>query len=287
MTTQSARAALTLILLSAASGLSAPILDLSTAMMRSTYKLEGGGSIGTGFVLLVPVDSNARPNEKGVFRRTLITAAHVLEGMPGETATIHLRKLVGAKYVRYPFQFPLRAGTNALWRRHPDADVAALPLGLPDGVDIEALPSTWLLADDGVVEERGMRPGENVYALGFPLGAEANDVGFPILRSGAIASYPLTPFREQKVFLFDFKVFRGNSGGPVFTYANRHHTDDPNKTVDYCYIVGLVSGEKMVTENVTSLYETRQEQHPLSVAVVVNASMITETIYMLYPDLTK
>ena len=53
-------------------------------------------------------------------------------------------------------------------------------------------------------------------ALGFPQGLSANPAGFPILRSGRVASYPLGPSTAFPTFLLDFRVFPGNSGGPVW-----------------------------------------------------------------------
>ncbi len=53
-------------------------------------------------------------------------------------------------------------------------------------------------------------------ALGYPWGMSANTAGFPILRAGKVASYPIAPTREFPTFLLDFSVFPGNSGGPVF-----------------------------------------------------------------------
>ena len=44
----------------------------------------------------------------------------------------------------------------------------------------------------------------------------ADAAGFPILRSGRVASYPLAPASVFPTFLMDFSVFPGNSGGAVF-----------------------------------------------------------------------
>ena len=63
--------------------------------------------------------------------------------------------------------------------------------------------------------------------LGFPRGLAANAAGFPILRAGRVASYPVAPARIFPTFLLDFSVFPGNSGGPVFMSGpSRHALDD-------------------------------------------------------------
>ncbi|HPZ29776.1 MAG TPA: hypothetical protein PKU73_08720, partial [Defluviitoga sp.] len=47
------------------------------------------------------------------------------------------------------------------------------------------------------------------------------------------------------------------------------------------FIAGLVSKEFSVTETIKSLYETKQQVHPLSLAVIIHASHILETINQL------
>jgi S1-C subfamily serine protease len=94
---------------------------------------------------------------------------------------------------------------------------------LPTTADIDFLPMT-VLASDKELEELEIHPGDRLFSLGFPLGVEANEAGFPILRSGNIASFPLLPTSKTKTFLFDFAVFGGNSGGPVyFEDVNRRY----------------------------------------------------------------
>ena len=252
------------------------ITDLNTTLMRSTFKFEGNGSVGTVFIMGTPIKDN--PSS---VRYTLITAAHVLEGANGDEATLHLRVKNGDQFVRRPFVIKIRENGTNLWVRHPDADVAALFVALPTDADIQCIPTTGMFADDDFITHNEIHPGDELYVLGFPLGAEANDAGFPILRSGAIASYPIIPTRDVKTFLLDFQVYRGNSGGPVLIYQMNRIIGGKMPTVNFCRVMGLVSQEKIITEQVQSLYENRQSQHPLAAAVVVHASLIQETINLL------
>ena len=72
-------------------------------------------------------------------------------------------------------------------------------------------------------------------ALGFPRGLAANAAGFPILRSGRVASYPIAPAKIFPTFLLDFSVFPGNSGGPVFmTQVDRHRPGDATSAARTC-----------------------------------------------------
>jgi len=134
------------------------------------------------------------------------------------------------------------------------------------------------LAGDTEFEKYELHPGDELLCLGFPLGVQANEAGFPILRSGKIASYPLTPLKVVKHFLFDFKIYPGNSGGPVyFSYSGRTYGDTGRLGENLQYVVGLV------TSSIGSLFFQGQE---ISVAQVVPAGFIVETINQL-PELEK
>jgi S1-C subfamily serine protease len=169
--------------------------------------------IGTGFVMGVPL--TAQPSQG---RFVLITAAHVLEGIQGDIAILHLRRRVDAStnlWAQEPVPLQIRANGKPIWKRHPDADVAAMYIRLPPEAAIPLITSA-MLADDKMLSDFEIHPGDEVKCLGFPLGVASNDAGFPVLRSGMIASYPLVPTATTKTFLFDFRVFKGNSGGPVY-----------------------------------------------------------------------
>lgn len=158
-------------------------------------------------------------------------------------------------------------------------------VNLPLEADHDLLSAPRFLADDRFYADADIHSGDRLFALGFPFGCEADNAGFPILRNGAIASYPLTPTKVRNTFLLDLEVFRGNSGGPVYFYErNRLIKENWPKTFDLCQIMGLISEEKILTERVQTLYETKDEMHPINVAVVVHASLIRETIEMLPPS---
>ena len=260
--------------------MSAKRFELNTVLMRSTFKLIGKGSIGTAFIIGRPMEA-----DKTKAYYLMVTAAHVLEEMKGTHATLLLRKK-NEEYQKVAYPVMIRSKGKPLWARHTDevVDVAVMYVSLPEEIDLLLL-STTMLADDEVLKKFEIHPGDELMCLGYPFGAEATEAGFPILRSGKIASYPLIPTKQTKTFLYDFRVFRGNSGGPVYfvesgrTYAGGMHIG----TIQF--IAGLVSKEHIITEKVISLYETREEQHPLSLATVVHTSFIKEAIEML-PQLT-
>ena len=257
----------------------ASFLDLDSETVRSTFKVQSGAVVGTAFILLQP---NTNDLSQGF--PVLITAAHVFSEMPSSNATIFLRVKEGDGYKKRPFDFPIRANGTNLWTRHPKADVAVMRINLPSDADIQQVfPSTLMLADDKFLTDRKIHPGDEVRILGYPYGFEANDAGFPVLRSGRIASFPLTPTSKVQTFLLDFQVFRGNSGGPVYILERRALNDGDLTTVNVYQILGLVSEEATLNEPVSTLDENSVIRHQLGLGVVVQAQAIKEAIDLLPP----
>ncbi|MDP3979952.1 MAG: hypothetical protein Q8Q33_00910 [Chlamydiota bacterium] len=262
-------------------------VELNTDLMRSTFKIEGPSNvkgevvIGTAFILGLPSQSNP---SKGYY--VLVTAAHILEEITGTYAGITLRRKISHnQYEKLFYEFPVRDKGKPLWVRHPDPDidVAAMFITLPAGSDIVLL-STRFLATDQVLEHYEIHPGDELMVLGFPYGVGCNDVDFPILRSGNIASFPITPVKKARSFLFDFQVFEGNSGGPVYCfypgrfYRGLYHNQQPVQ-----YIVGLVSRGVSAVQIKKKIFGVSEKKHTLVLAEVIPAVFILETIRLL-PD---
>lgn len=256
---------------------------LPTVLMRSTFKVQGPAgkageeSIGTVFILAEPDGADPK-----VSHFVLVTAAHVLENVQGEKATLFLRWEKDGAVEKLPYEIAIRAGEKPLWVRHPTADVAAMRVALPAMADLR-LASTLLLATDALLQQHQIGPGEELIVLGYPRGAEANEAGFPILRSGRIASYPLTPMAKTGTFLLDFQVFPGNSGGPVFLYSRNRFQDEQNRPVTVQCMLGLVSREVQIVERTKTADGEKTTMQPLGIGVVVHASFIREVLDMLPP----
>jgi len=250
-------------------------LDINTMLMRSTFKLEGNGSIGTAFILGKPM-----PKEPNRAYFVMVTAAHVLNQMKGEKAVLHLRKKEGESFKRIPIEIRIRKGDKALWTTHPSADVAVMYVSLPKEADITLMP-TDLLATDEVLQKFEIHPGDRLTCLGFPLNSEANEAGFPILRSGYIASYPLVPTKTVKSFLFDFNVFEGNSGGPVYLVDLNRGYGGAINIGSVQFLVGLVSAQMENLEPIQSRTELRIQKTQLGLGVVIHAALIREALALL------
>ena len=107
-------------------------------------------------------------------------------------------------------------------------------------------------------------------ALGFPRGLAANQAGFPILRSGRVASFPVAPAKVFPTFLLDFTVFPGNSGGPVFmSQAAHRRVGGADAGQDVQFIAGLL----------TQQVELNNER--LEIGIVTHAKFIRETMALM------
>ena len=217
--------------------------ELSTTLMRSTFKITGSKKFGTAFIVGKQI-----PDTLGQAFYVLVTAAHVLRDIEEDEATLWLRKKEGDNFSRLYWKVPIRQSKKPLWIEHPEADIAVMYVKLPKVADIEFLPLSFL-ATDKELKDYQIHPGDGLFCLGFPLGAEANEAGFPILRSGTIASFPLFPTSKTKTFLFDFAVFGGNSGGPVYFEDTNRSNRGAIKLGEVLHI-GLVSEQHVVTQKV-------------------------------------
>lgn len=253
--------------------------EINTVLMESTFKIEGPNSIGTGFLI-------GRPylNDPSKSRLTLVTAAHVLEEIQGENAVLVMReKSEAGKWLKQRQVVRIRDGGKPLYVRHKNADVAAMYVSVPQNMISGPVLGIQLLAGDDMLRGFEVHPGDEIFALGYPLGAEANEAGFPVLRSGKIASYPLLPTDDVKTFLFDFRVFPGNSGGPVYFYGSNRAYKGSTHLGLVNFVIGLVSQERRMTEKIKELYGVREQSYSLGLAEVVHASLIKETVELLPP----
>jgi S1-C subfamily serine protease len=247
----------------------AHVWDLTVGLIEATVQLDQPSgpntrTVGTGFLIQAPLAD-------GTPRVVLVTAAHVLEQMEEPEARIGWRTALADGSWRFdPQPLTIRDGEGEpLWTRHPDRDVAVMEISAPDDFARAAIPLGWL-ADANAFDAWQVGPADELLSLGFPRGLSANRAGFPILRVGRIASYPLSPVSAFPTFLLDFNVFPGNSGGPVFwtpSARKRPGAMEPESA----FVAGLLS------------QEVRVNDEQLEIGVVTHAVFVREAIEML-PD---
>ncbi|MDB5417695.1 MAG: hypothetical protein JWP50_1114 [Phenylobacterium sp.] len=242
-------------------------IDLAVDLMHATVQLEqplgnGTRTVGTGFLI-------SDPGPDGTPRTVLVTANHVLEGMPGSTAKIGFRiENTDGSWNYSPTPVRIRdASGHELWTHHPSRDVAALVITAPPEFAKAAIPQAYLAGDDTFTTYQ-VGAGDEMMALGFPRGLAANQAGFPILRAGRVASYPVAPAKIFPTFLLDFAVFPGNSGGPVFMTDQDHRRAAAGAAAPE-FIAGLL----------TQQVELNNER--LEIGIVTHAKFIRETLARL------
>jgi hypothetical protein len=266
------------------------IPDFPVELINATVQIEqdlgnNTKTVGTAFLVSAPTP-DGRP------RTVLVTAGHLFDRMPKPEARIgwrlgssvgDWRYAPGPLAIRMQGPQSLDAGESAtqassppvsmndgrpLWVRHPSQDIAAIAIQAPPEFVKAAIPVAWL-ADERTFTAHNVRPGDEMMALGFPRGLSSNRAGFPILRWGRVASYPLTPVSSFPTFLLDFRVFDGNSGGPVFM-ADPDRGAPGAKDGGAAYFVAGVLIKQV---------ESRGDR--LEIGVVVHAKHVREAIAML------
>jgi S1-C subfamily serine protease len=237
-------------------------VDLTLDLINATIQIEqpeaaDQRTVGTGFLL-------DDPGPDGRSRTVLVTAAHVFELMPGDEAKIGWRIQRPDGSWRYdPQPLRIRDHGKPLWTQHPDQDVAVIVLKAPETFAKAAIPLAWL-ADRKTFTDYAIGPGDEMMTLGFPHGLSSNTAGFPILRSGRVASYPLSPISAYPTFLIDLHVLPGNSGGPVFMAQYGARRPDTEQAPPPPLISGVLT-----------------KQVDLEIGVVTHAVFIRETVDLL------
>lgn len=251
----------------AAAGLANPRRDAAAAIIDATVQIdqpsgEGLRTVATAFLVNAP-----RPD--GAPRTVLVTARHVLEQMPERSARIGWRVQQadgGWRFTPQPLEIR-GAALEPLWSAPPDRDVAVMEITAPEAFARAAIPLGWLAGAEDF-DAMGVAAGDELFALGFPRGLSSNRAGFPILRAGRVASWPLTPVRTYPTFLLDFHVFPGDSGGPVFWTAavRRTRSDD---APDHPVVVGVV------------IREVIAQDQGMGIGVIAHADYVREAIALL------
>jgi hypothetical protein len=225
-------------------------------LILATYKLANDASTGTGTVFR----SEAA---EGASKSRLLTAHHVLDRMQGDSCTlVSRRRHENGVFQRHEIRLLIRREGKPLWKKHPAHDLAVLPL--PDAMKVEALPLDSLASETLLAD---VHAGDAVQLAVFPERVEANNAGFPILRAGIIASYPVVPVKPHPVLLVDVTTWPGDSGGPVIHASLRSPSGGP-------LVVGVVRGMRNITETIKeSRFVERRIHHPLGISEVLHATM--------------
>jgi V8-like Glu-specific endopeptidase len=239
------------------------------SLLHATMKIQQGNTVATCFLV-----DDGKPQTP-----VLITAAHVVESMQGPEAQLVARRMVSpGTYEK--LLVPISVGTNESrrWRRHPTEDVAALRIDLPEGSTQLATIDHQALIHQAEWDESNLAAGVTVHFLGYPHRDEASPSGFPILRHGSIACFPLQPFAAVRQMLVGGEVYEGDSGGPVFL---QRPSEVDERWGSGPKVVGIVAGQRMIDEEVRMLQGVMKLRHRFALANVIMSPAIVATIESL------
>lgn len=170
-------------------------------------------SVGTGFLIKVPVDGDRAAI-------LLVSNRHVLLA-GGTTANLTFHKGEGSGDAVRPKLVEvetcqLNVATEVTPHPDPDVDLACANvsgIGNPSlSLFYKHLQPEMLASFD----EPWLGPFTEVCFIGYPDGRHDACHHLPILRSGRIASIPSTDFSGARQIVIDAHVHRGSSGSPVF-----------------------------------------------------------------------
>jgi len=262
------------------------------SMMRATFEIEGpklgtrdtviaGARIqkvrrGTAFLVYLPVQLRSGDTGKAC---VLVTARHVLDSIRGDSALIYLRTQRDSTFRTMQWQIALRTGSRRAWSCLHDAsiDLAVIPFVPPVTCDCDAM-GEWCIATDIDLTHWKITAGEELFCLGFPWGATSDTDGqFPVLRSGALGSYPVTPMSLHPKLGFDFEVYPGNSGGPAYVYASVQASP-----ISQIWLSGMPI--RLILGVVTQEVLAGPDSVPIKLARIVPAFFIEKTLDQYLAD---
>jgi S1-C subfamily serine protease len=83
--------------------------------------------------------------------------------------------------------------------------------------------------------------GDDVYAIGFPMGIAGEEQNYPCVKAGLISRIDKEIIESKKAFIIDSSIFPGNSGGPVILKPTIISLSDSKAAVKP-FLIGVVSG---------------------------------------------
>jgi Trypsin-like peptidase domain len=250
----------------------------SVVKIVSTFGPEKA-SIGTGF-LVSRATEKAAGSEKEFY---LVTNKHVVSDWDLSDGTITKYSQAidvyfyrtsdpdGATYKPRTIQISDATGkpfaSKLALHPNPAIDVAAVllndELAPANKIELASFDKSFFVTFAQCINFAGV--GDQVFALGYPLGISSLTTNLPIAKAGYIASVPGQEFKidvptidraghrviaelEGKYLVVDGLIVRGNSGGPVVIPAERKARIDPRTTqLQFSseptknFVVGIVS----------------------------------------------
>lgn len=195
----------------------------------------------TGF-LVGFLARNSKNPAKRQYYIFLVTNRHVFDEKEG----VHLRFNLQnghSEVVAQALKFPNK---ELRWLTHPNkgVDIALLNVNpqvlAQHGIDYVFFSEEMFAYQRNFIR-LGISVGDDVFALGFPMGFAGITQNFPYAKIGIISRFDRELLRSKKAFLIDSSIFPGNSGGPVILRPTTTSLGN-TKAVSSVYLLGAITG---------------------------------------------
>ncbi len=224
-------------------------------------------SIGTGFIIDIKLN-----DEKNKSMTLLISNKHVFSD-PKARLNFNFNKKNedGTPSLGNVFNFNADDFTE-LYTEHPESNVDLACLNVSEmnnhQKDVYFLHLKEEMLSD--FQEQELKPGLDVWFVGYPDNRFDLTNNLPLLRRGYIASIPTVDYNSQKQFIIDAQVFQGSSGSPVFAPIGQNFK-----------LIGIVSAT-MIKHGQLQTIPTLQTglgiQQILGLGIVIKSTTIIELI---------
>lgn len=177
-----------------------------------------------------------------IFRTYLVTNRHVRDVLSNPVIRANPKGSAPATEHRIELVTP-DGGPN--WFDHPDpaVDVSIAGVAL-DGLREAGYEIAFIRDGHSArlekMESEGMREGDGVFLIGFPMGLVGDTRSAAIVRGGTLARFRGVRDGYSKTLIVDGYVYPGNSGGPVFTKPEGLAIQG-TAAVDSSYLIGVVA----------------------------------------------
>ena len=195
----------------------------------------------TSFLIGFLFKDSTKPEER-LYRTFLVTNRHVFDGR--NIVSLRFNTDDGKQKI---FDQPLKLPDgNLLWLAHPDPkiDLAVLsinPTVLKENNIKPVFISEEMFGYSKDFESIGIAVGDDVYAIGFPMGIAGEEQNYPCVKAGLISRIDQEIIKNRKAFIIDSSIFPGNSGGPVILKPTMVSLSD-SKPVGKPLLLGVISG---------------------------------------------
>jgi hypothetical protein len=170
----------------------------------------------------------------------VVTNRHVVEGL--DRGFFRFNPQGDAPALEYPFS-ALNARSQE-WFFHPrkEVDVAVFPISVVLAnmdLQLQFFQREPHVADVARMKVIGVREGDQVYALGFPLALVGKHRNAVVARMGCVAQIRDALAGRSDLFLIDAGIFPGNSGGPVLLKPEALFVPD-TQAQQASFLIGIV-----------------------------------------------